>query len=122
MDLGQNTPLSLWRIKAMAVLRRVLAAERRFSASIGANKITMLAAADELDAATRDATAWLAKNPCPDARLGVHAAGMLSTCTEAALVAQRSVTGPFAGSQGVMTRLQDLVTVIDFHSALLVTW
>ncbi len=122
MDLGQNTPISLWRIRAMAVLRRVMAAERRFSASIGVSKITMLAAADELDAATRDATTWLAKNPCPDEKLGVHAAGMLSTCTEAALVAQRSVTGPFAGSQGDMARLQDLLAVIDFHSAVLVTW
>ncbi len=106
----------------MAVLRRVMAAERRFSTSIGVDKIAMLAAADELDAATRDATTWLAKNPCPDERLGVHAAGMLSTCTEAALVAQRSVTGPFAGGQGVMARLQDLLMVIDFHSAVLATW
>ncbi len=122
MDLGQNTPVSLWRIRAMAVLRRVMAAERRFSTSIGVDKIAMLAAADELDAATRDATTWLAKNPCPDERLGVHAAGMLSTCTEAALVAQRSVTGPFAGGQGVMARLQDLLMVIDFHSAVLATW
>ena len=122
MDLGQNTPVSLWHRRAMAVLRHVIAAERRFSASIDVNKITMLAAADELDAATRDATVWLAKNPCPETRLVVHAAGMLNTCTEAALVAQRAVTGPFAGSQGVTARLRDLLTVIDFHSAVLVTW
>ena len=121
MDLGQNTPIALWRIRAMAVLRRVMAAERRFSASIGVNKITMLAAADELDAATRDAMTWLAKNPCPDAKLGVHAAAA-EQLHRGRLVAQRSVTGPFAGGQGDMARLQDLLAVIDFHSAVLVTW
>ena len=54
--------------RAMAVLQRVTAAERRLSASISVNKITMLAAADELDAATRDARMWMEANPCPDAR------------------------------------------------------
>jgi len=116
------TPVSLWRIRAMAVLKRVMAAERRFSASISVNKITMLAAADELDAATRDATVWLTANPCPDAKLGVHVAEMLTTCAEVALVAQRAVTGPFAGSEGVMARLRDLLTVINFHSAVLDAW
>jgi hypothetical protein len=116
------TPTSLWRIRALAVLQRVMAAERRFSASISINKITMLAAADELDAATRDAMVWLRANPCPDESLGAHVAGMLNTCTEVALVAQRAVSGPFAGSQGVMTRLRDLLALIDFHSAVLDAW
>ena len=106
----------------MAVLQRVTAAERRFSASISVNKITMLAAADELDAATRDATAWLKRHPCPNAKLGAHVAGMLDTCTEVALVAQRAVSGPFSGGQGVMARLRDLLAIIDFHSAILTAW
>jgi len=113
------TPASLWRIRANAVLGRVMAAERRFSVSISLNKITMLAAADELDAATRDARVWLRANPCPDVELGIHVAGMLNTCTEVALVAQRAVTGPFVGSEGVMARLRDLLTVINFHSTVL---
>ena len=116
------TPTSLWRISAMVVLQRVTAAERRFSASISVNKITMLAAADELDAATRDATAWLKAHPCPNANLGAHVVGMLDTCTEVALVAQRAVSGPFAGGQGVMARLRDLLAIIDFHSAILAAW
>jgi hypothetical protein len=113
---------SLWRFRAKAALKRVMAAERRFSASISLSKVTMLAAADELDAATRDAKVWLQANPCPDAELGMHVAGMLSTCTEVALVAQRAVTGPFVGSEGVMVRLRDLLTVINFHSTVLDAW
>jgi hypothetical protein len=106
----------------MTVMQRVMAAERRFSASISVNEITMLAAADELAAATRDAKVWLKANPCPDAKLGAHVAGMLDTCTEVASVAQRAVTGPVAGSQGVMARLRDLLAVIGFHSAILTAW
>lgn len=58
-----------WRFEAMTVLHRVTTAERRFSSSTSVNKITMLAAADELQAATTHATVWLTGNPCPDAKL-----------------------------------------------------
>ena len=106
----------------MAAMQGVMAAERRFSASIRINKVTMLAAADELDAATRDAMVWLRAHPCPDPKLGAHIVWMLNTCTEVALAAQRAVTGPFAGTEAVMDRLRDLVTVIDFHSQTLDAW
>ncbi len=99
-----------------------MAAERRFSASVSVNEITMLAAADELEAATKDASVWMAANPCPNMKLGAHVAWMLSTCTEVALTAQRAVTGPFADVEGVMGRLGDLLAVIDFHSDTLDTW
>jgi len=122
MELGQATSVSLWRIRAIAVLQRVMATQRRFSESMRVNKVTMLAAADELDAATRDATAWLAKNPCPEAKLAAHVAWMLNACTEVALAAQRAVTGPFAGTQADMDRLRDLLTVIDFHSETFDAW
>ncbi len=115
MKLGQQTPVSLWRIRAIAALQRVMTAERRFSESIKLNEVTMLAAADELDAATRDATAWLASSPCPNAKLEAHVAWMLNACTEVALAAQRAVTGPFAGTQADLDRLRDLLTSIDFH-------
>ena len=55
-----------WRIDAMTILHRVTAAERRLAAAIRVNKVTMLAAADELQAATMDATMWLTANPCPE--------------------------------------------------------
>ncbi|MGO9855656.1 MAG: hypothetical protein ACLPYY_11510 [Acidimicrobiales bacterium] len=86
------------------------------------SELTMLAAADELEAATRDATGWLTANPCPDVKLGAHIAWILTTCTEVSLAAQRAVTGPYAGTESVMGRLRELLTVIDFHSATLDTW
>ena len=103
-------------------MQRVTAAERRFSTSISVNELTMLAAADELEAATRDATGWLAAHPCPDVKLGAHIAWILTTCTEVSLAAQRAVTGPYAGTESVMGRLRELLTVIDFHSVTLDAW
>ena len=82
----------------------------------------MLAAADELEAATRDATAWLTANPCPDVKLGAHIAWILTTCTEVSLAARRTLIGPYAGTESVMGRLRELLTVIDFHSETLDAW
>jgi hypothetical protein len=120
--MSEDLPEELWRIRAMSVLQRVTAAERRFAASIRINEITMLAAADELEAATKDARVWLTANYCPDPKLGAHMDWMLSTCTEVALTAQRAVTGPFANTMDVMERLADLLTVVEFHSQTLDTW
>ena len=59
-----------WLIKATPFLGRVTGAESRFSASMNLNEVTMLAAADELEAATREATVWVKANACPDFELG----------------------------------------------------
>ncbi len=122
MELGQKTSVSRWRIRAIVVLQPVMTAQRRFSESMRVNKVTMLAAADELDAATKDGAAWLATNPCPNAKLEAHVSWLLNACTEVALAAQRSVTGPFAGTQVDPDRLRDLVTAIDFHSETFDAW
>lgn len=106
----------------MTVLHRVSAAERRLSASISVNKITVLAAADELQAASTDATVWLTSNPCPDAKLRAHVAWMLNTCAEVALAAQHAVTDPAANTKAVMGRLRYLLTVFDFDSETLDAW
>lgn len=120
--MSDELPAELWRVRAMNTLERVTASERRFAASIRINEVTMLAAADELEVATRDARVWLTANQCPDPKLGAHIDWMLSTCTEVALTAQRAVSGPFASSVDVMERLADLLTVVEFHSQTLDTW
>jgi hypothetical protein len=120
--MSDETNSFQWRIRAMSTLHRVTAAERRFSASVRVNKVTMLAAADELEAATRDAKAWLAANPCPDRKFGAHVGWMLDTCVEVALTAQRAVTGPYADSDAVKARLGNLLAVIDFHAQTLDAW
>ncbi len=111
-----------WRLKVTTVLHRVTAAERRFAASLRVNEITMLAAADELEAATREAETWLAANPCPDLKLGAHISWMLNTCVEVALTAQRAITDPYTDTETVMSRLRDLLVTIDFHAQTLDTW
>lgn len=81
-----------WRTRGREVLGFVLAAERRLSVSLQLNVVTMLAAADELSAATKVATVWSAAKPCPEAGLGVQMARMLNNCAEVALTAQRVAT------------------------------
>ena len=105
-----------WRSEAVNVLDRVTAAERRFCGSTSVNKITMLAAADELQAVTSHATVWLTANPCPDVELRGRVAWMLNTCAEVALTAQRAVTDPTANTKAVMDRLRYLLTIFDFES------
>lgn len=111
-----------WLMRAMDPLQRVTNAERRFSASMSVNDVTMLAAADELEAATTDARVWAGANPCPDLELGGRVVLMLHTCTEVALTAQRAITDPVADVEAVIGRLGDLLTIIDFHSQTLDAW
>jgi len=111
-----------WRLRVMTTLHRVTAAEQRFAAAMRINETTMLAAADELEAATREAEAWLAANPCPELKLGMHISWMLNTCVEVALTAQRAITDPYANTEAVMGRLRDLLLTIDFHAQTLDTW
>ena len=111
-----------WLIRATAVLGRVTGAERRFSTAISLNDVTLLAAADELEAATKEAKVWVAANSCPDLELGGRVDLMLSTCAEVALTAQRAVTDPATETDLVIGRLGDLLAIIDFHSQTLNAW
>ena len=123
MDAERTPTAHEWRTKAMVELERVTSAERRFSQSITLNnEVNMLAEADELQAATRDATVWRLANPCPDAKLGTHVAWMLTTCMEVALTAQRALTDRSADIDEAMGRLGLLLAVIDFHSQTLDAW
>lgn len=116
-------PTSLeWRIRSMTVLHRVTTAKRRFSESLGVSDATMLAAADELQVATRDAATWLVADPCPDWRLGAHVAWMLNRCAQVALTAQQAATDPRSDSQGLVGHLGDLLALADLHLQKLDTW
>jgi hypothetical protein len=111
-----------WLIKATTILGRVTAAEHRFSASMSVNDVTMLAAADELEVATREAMVWTSANACPDMELGGRVLLMLRTCAEVALTAQRTITDPAGETEAVIGRLGDLLAIIDFHWQTLNAW
>lgn len=111
-----------WLIHAAAVLRRVTTAETRFSASMRMNRVTMLAAADELETATKEATGWMAGHPCPDAELGGRVSLMLDTCVAVAVTAQRALIHPSGNIEAVFGRLGDLLAAFDFHSQTLGAW
>ncbi len=118
----EPTARLLWRIKTTTVLGRVAEAESRFSSSLHVNDVALLAAADELAAATKDATTWMATNTCPDLALGSRVALLLSTCAEAAQLAQRAITDPCSDSEAVFGRLGELLAVVDFTSQTLDAW
>ncbi len=105
-----------WLMRAAATLRRVANAKTRFSASMSVNRVTMLAAADELETATREATAWVVGHPCPDAELGGCVTLMLNTCAAVALTAQRALTHPSGNIEAAFGRLGDLLATFDLHS------
>ena len=109
-------------MRAKPALRRVTGAERRFSVSLAVNEVTMLAASDELAAATRDAMDWMAVNSCPDLDLGARVAQMLKTCAEVALTAQRAVSHPSGGMRATMDRLSNLLAIIEVHTYALDNW
>lgn len=107
---------------ASTALHPVMDAEHRLSASLKMNRATMLAAADELGAATRDATAWVAANSCPDIELRGRVAEMLNTCAEAAITAQRAITDPLADTNAVIRRLGYLLRIINLQFRALDDW
>jgi len=86
------------------------------------NRVTMLAAADELETATSEATAWMVGHPCPDQDLGSRVALMLDTCAGVALTAQRTRTHPSGNIEAAFGRLGDLLAAFDFHSQTLDAW
>ncbi len=120
MDLELET--QQWLLKAAADLRRVTAAETRFSAAMSMNHVTMLAAADELEAATREAMAWMRGNPCPDREVGGRVGLMLTTCAEVAATAERALSNSCDDIEAIFGRLGDLLAIIDFHSETLKAW
>ena len=120
--MDKERTAELWLIKAASVLGRVTGAVSRFSASMRVNEVTLLAAADELEAATGEATWWMVANACPDLELGGRVTLMLNTCTELALTAQRAIAGPYADLEAAVGRLGDLLAIIDFHSQTLGAW
>jgi len=115
MDSDPTAQLE-WRYKSTAVLQRVTGAKRRLSASLTVNDSTMLVAADELEAATSEAAAWMAANACPDQVLGTRLAWMLNTCAQVALTAQRAATDHSGQAEPVMGSLEDLLAIIDIYS------
>jgi hypothetical protein len=104
-------------------MNRMRRACRRYSEAItlrdGSAK---LAAANELEAVTKDADAWLSAHPCSDARLEAYIEGMLNTSALVALIAQRALTDPPTNIGTPMGRIGRLLAEIDIDGHLLEGW
>ncbi len=90
--------------------------------ALNLNDVAILAASDELSAATRDANSWLAANTCPDVALGSRVALLLDTCAEVADTAERAITGHRIDAEAAFGRLGGLLAIIDSTSESLETW
>ena len=111
-----------WCSRGHGALHPVLAAERQLSAALHLNHVVMLAAADQLFAATDAACAWLAANPCPDSELEVHMARILNNCAEVARTAQRLATDPLTSTESAWRRMDNLAAVIRIDAQALEEW
>jgi hypothetical protein len=81
------------------------------------NRVTMLAAADELHAATIEAMVWVMDNHCLDVRLNNRVSLMLNSCAEVAQTARRAIVHPSGDPEAVLERLGNLLTIVDFSTA-----
>ena len=116
LTMAKDSHTLQWRIDVMTVLHRVTAAEQRLSASMRVNKTTMLAAADELEAATKDATLWVTANPCPEARMRAQVAWVLNSCAEAARAARHAVNDPSTYNEETIVRIRGLLAAAEYHT------
>jgi hypothetical protein len=121
--MNMDTPgATHWIIKAAPVLRRVTNAKARFSAAMNINRVTMLAAADELDAATMEAMVWVMDNHCSDLRLDSRVALMLNSCAEVAQTARRAMVRPSGDLERILERLVTLLAIVDLRPQSLNAW
>jgi hypothetical protein len=99
----REAPIDLqWRIKVMTELNRVSEVEGRVSSSLGQGLTSVLAAADELNAALRDVTVWLRANPCTESGVSSAARGRLHR-----------------GPLGQLRSSAVLVVAVEIHAAIL---
>jgi hypothetical protein len=120
-SMDKRITLRQWRIGVAWYMQHVATAASRLYASMWVNTTTMLAAGDELQAATKAAGAWFSANPCPDQMLGGFVADFLNTCGETALTAQLLVEVDTAQAD-VRRRLVELLTLVDAQSRAFPTW
>ena len=120
---AQRYSTEQWRCRALFEMNRMRSACRRYSEAItlrdGSAK---LAAANELEAVTKDADAWLSAHLCSEAKLEVHIERMLNASALVALIAQRAVTDPPANIGTAMGRIGRLLAEIDIDWHLLEGW
>jgi hypothetical protein len=110
-----------WLAQAGPVLRPVLVSGRRVAESLSRNTVALLAAADELEAATRQATRWVARVICPDMRLEGEVATILNTCARMVEIAHEAIPGSTPDIGFAVDRIRDLVDIVDYHSETLGT-
>jgi hypothetical protein len=114
----KNKATRQWLMDSKDALSRVRAAEHRFSAAIHINQVALAAAADELHAATKDVSGWLASSPCPSRKLAVEIEWVLDLCMDTALSVRRVLAEPEIDMATAMYRIWKTVAFVEGHSAL----
>lgn len=114
--------LMQWHAKTMADVERVRTAESRLVGVLGAGEPAAVAAADELEVATRDAMAWLVDTPVTDAALEPRVERMIKAYAALEGAALEIAACPALGAADARARLRDLVSVVDFQAGKLSPW
>jgi len=111
-----------WHARALADVERVRTAESRLVGALGAGETAVLAAADEVEVATRDAMAWLRSNPMADPALAARVRRMEKAYAALERAAHELAAYPGLEPIEARGRLRDLISVVDFQSEKLSPW
>ncbi len=78
-----------WLSEAWPIVRALMEAEDRLISASEAPGVVVLAAADQLNAATRHAQRWLDSQRCPDDNFGINLRELISACQGLSAIMQR---------------------------------
>lgn len=115
------TPMQ-WHARALADVERVRTAESRLDRALGSGETAVLAAADEVEVATRDAMVWLASNPMADPALAARVQRMGRAYAALERAAHELAAYPALEPVEARARLRDLISVVDLQSEKLSPW
>jgi hypothetical protein len=111
-----------WHSRALADVERVRTAESRLVSALGAGETAVVAAADEVEVATRDAMAWLVDNPVSDSVLAARVARMVKAYAALEGAAREMALYPRLEPREARARLSGLISVVDHQSEKLNPW
>ncbi len=78
-----------WLSEAWPIVRSLMEAEDRLISTSESPAVVVLAACDQLNAATRHAQTWLESRRCPDDNFGINFRELISACQGLSAIMQR---------------------------------
>jgi len=98
-----------WLSEAWPIVRSLMEAEDRLISTSESPAVVVLAASDQVNAATRHAQTWLESQRCPDDNFGINFRELISACQGLSALMQRvayeAPEGRWTGDQEMADRI-----------------